>query len=117
MTEASPESKKYLSARLLLVCAVAASVGLPVALVSIAKLALFVFGFMILIWPYLNNAKITYDVPLYLPFNTARAVLAVLAAFTLSLFWTTAETAESVGSIAKYGKLLTILLLPMLLRN
>ena len=52
MTEARLESKKYLSARLLLVCAVSASVGLAVALVSIAKLALFVFGLMILIWPY-----------------------------------------------------------------
>lgn len=117
MTEASLESKKYLNARLLLVCAVAASVGLPVALVSIAKLALFVFGFMILIWPHLKNAKVTGDIHLTLPLNTARAVLVALAAFTLSLFWTTAETAESVGSIAKYGKLLTILLLPMLLRN
>lgn len=117
MTEARLESKKYLSARLLLVCAVSASVGLAVALVSIAKLALFVFGLMILIWPYVNNAKITHDIALRLPINTARAVLAVLAAFSLSLFWTTAQTAESVGSIAKYGKLLTILLLPMLLRN
>ena len=117
MTETSWKPKKYLSSRLLLVCSVAASVGLSMALVSIAKLALFVFGFAILIWPYVSKAKDIDDIRLTLPLNTARAVLAVILAFTLSLFWTTAESAESVGSIAKYGKLLTILLLPMLLRS
>ena len=117
MTEASRESKKYLNARLLLVCTVAASVGLPIALVSIGKLALFVFGLLILIWPYITTSYPAHKVSLFLPLHTARAVLMVLTAFSLSLLWTTAEIAESVGSIAKYGKLLTILMLPMLLRS
>jgi O-antigen ligase len=117
MTDASQEFKKYINLRLLLVCFVAACVGLSMALVSIAKLALFVFGFLILIWPYITNPKTTNKLRLYLPKHTARAVLIALTAFSLSLFWTTAETSESVGSIAKYGKLLMILLLPMLLRN
>ena len=117
MTETSWETKKYLSSRLLLVYSVAASVGLSMALVSIAKLALFVFGLAILIWPHVTSSKLSNETRLTLPLNTARAVLGVLLVFTLSLFWTTAETAESVGSIAKYGKLLTILLLPMLLRS
>ncbi len=117
MTETSWQTKKYLSSRLLLVYTVAASVGLSMAMVSIAKLALFVFGFTILIWPYITSSKVVNETRLSVPLNTARAVLVVLLTFTLSLFWTTAETAESVGSIAKYGKLLTILLLPMLLRS
>ncbi len=117
MTETSWETKKYLSSRLLLVYAVAASVGLSVALVGVAKLALFVFCLAILIWPHVTNSKLSNETCLKLPLNTARAVLGVLLVFTLSLFWTTAGTAESVGSIAKYGKLLTILLLPMLLRS
>jgi O-antigen ligase len=41
----------------------------------------------------------------------------VLTVFSLSLLWTTAEAAEALGSIAKYGKLLAILLLPILLRS
>lgn len=117
MTETSWKNKKYLNSRLLLIYSVVASVGLPMALVSIAKLALFVFGFLILIWPHITKANVAEKTHLNLPLNTARAVLVVLFAFTVSLYWTTAETAESVGSIAKYGKLLTILLLPMLLRS
>lgn len=117
MTEASLESKKYLNARLLLICSVAASVGLSMALVSIAKFALFIFSLLILIWPYIANSDRTSKTSPATPMHTYRAVLAALAAFSLSLFWTTAETTESVGSIAKYGKLLMILLLPMLLRN
>ena len=87
------------------------------ALVSIAKLALFVIGLAILIWPHFTSSRLDNETRLTLPLNTARAVLGALLVFTLSLFWTTAETAESFGSIAKYGKLLTILLLPMLLRS
>ena len=117
MTEASRESKKYLNARLLLVCSVAASVGLPMALVSIGKFALFVFGALILIWPCITKSDRAHKVSLAMPLHTARAVLLVLTAFSLSLLWTTAEIAESVSSIAKYGKLLTILLLPMLFRS
>lgn len=51
------------------------------------------------------------------PHDTARAVLLALTAFGLSLLWTTADTADSLGSVAKYGKLLTILLIPLLLKN
>lgn len=117
MTQTSWQTKKYLSSRQLLVYSAAVSVGLSMALVSIAKLALFVLGLAILIWPHVTSSKLISQTRLTLPLNTARAVLVVLLVFTLSLFWTTAETAESVGSVAKYGKLLTILILPMLLRS
>ena len=117
MTEASRESKNFLNARLLLVCAVAASVSFPVAIVSIAKLALFLSGLWMLIWSERAGSDHTTHAVNGLPLNVSRAVLLVLVTFSLSLLWTTAESAESVGSIAKYGKLLTILLLPMLLRN
>ncbi len=44
-------------------------------------------------------------------------VLVVLAIFSISLLWTTAQTNDSVGSVAKYGKLLTVVLLGCLLRS
>jgi len=117
MTEASLKSKKYVNLRLVLVCAVAASVGLSMALVSIGRLALFVSALLILIWPLLTNALHRYPARPAPPLHTGWAVLMVLTVFSLSLLWTTAETAEALGSIAKYGKLLAILLLPILLRS
>lgn len=117
MTEASLKPKKYVNLRLVLVCTVAASVGLSMALVSIGRLALFVSALLILIWPLLTKAVPRHPALPALPLHTGWVVLMVLTAFSLSLLWTTAEALEALGSIAKYGKLLAILLLPMLLRS
>ena len=73
MTETSWKTKKYLSSRLLLVYSVAASVGLAMALVSIAKLALFVFGLAILIWPHVTSSKLIHQTRLTLPLKIGRA--------------------------------------------
>ena len=111
------EIPKKINARLLLVCAVAATVGLSMAWISIGKLALFVFGSVLLIWQYFIARPIMSQDNTNPPYYTSRAVLVALAAFTLSLLWTTADKADSAGSIAKYGKLLTVLLIPLLLRS
>ena len=117
MTATQPATKNILTARLCIVCAVAASVGLPIALISITKLVLFAAALSLLIKGLFDaragNGKFITRLPLY----TTRAVLIALALFTVSLFWTTAQTAESVGSLAKYGKLLTIILLTCMLRD
>lgn len=117
MTAIQPITKNILTVRFCLVCAVAASVGLSIALISIAKFVLFISALSLLIKGMFNvsagNRRLTPHLPRY----TTRAVLIVLAIFGLSLIWTTAQTGESVGSLAKYGKLLTIVLLACMLKN
>lgn len=113
----SAKVPKKITVRLLLVCAVAISVGLSMALVSIGKLTLFVFGLAFLIHRYFVEPFQKTGGISAAPHHTARAVLAALIAFGVSLLWTSADAADSAGSIAKYGKLLTILLLPLLLKN
>ena len=117
MTASSQNNKKLLSPRLLLVYFVVASVGLSMAWVSIAKFTLFLTGLSVLLWHLSSTSRRSTTSHWKLPENTARAIGIALAAFSLSLFWTTAEAAESLGSINKYGKLLTIVLLPILLRS
>ena len=48
---------------------------------------------------------------------TPLVVLVILASFALSLFWTVAPQADALGSVAKYGKLLMIVLLLALIRD
>lgn len=106
--------KKPLNLRLILVCLAAASVGLPIAIISIAKIFLLLGGTAILLTgkmaPAVEPAKGSLK---YTPI----AILLVLAAFAISLLWTTASTAEAMSSLGKYGKLLMIPLIVALLRN
>ena len=95
-------------------CFAAASVGLPIALVSIAKALLFVAGAAILLTqkPY-PDAEIAHR-------NlkcTALAVVFVLAAFATSLSWTIASETSALASLGKYGKLLLIPLVALLIRT
>ncbi len=104
--------------RLMLAFFVAASVGLSMAWVSIAKFALFIFVLVAMTWRLARRPRFTKDArSSQIPKNTGRAIAVCLLAFSLSLFWTTAQSGESLGSLGKYGKLLTLLLLPMLLRS
>ncbi|MEO7953788.1 MAG: O-antigen ligase family protein [Polaromonas sp.] len=48
---------------------------------------------------------------------TPVVVLATLALFAVSLFWTVAPPADALGSLAKYGKLMVIVLLLALIRD
>ena len=118
MIATSQNHQKKIDLRLMLVLFVAASVGLSMAWVSIAKFSLFIFVLAAMSWR-LTRRPIYFvsNSPLQIPQNTGRAVAVCMLAFSLSLFWTTAQIGESLGSLGKYGKLLTLLLLPMLLRN
>lgn len=49
--------------------------------------------------------------------HTPIAVLIAFFAFALSLFWTVAPPAEALGSLAKYGKLVMIMLMLLLIRD
>jgi len=117
MNQASLNHPTKPDLQLLLVYFVAASVGLSMAWISIGKLVLFVAGTAILLWHRYCLRGQPDQGRWHIPQHTARAISVALLAFGLSLFWTTAQSAESLGSINKYGKLLTILLLPMLLRS
>lgn len=117
MTAIQRTTKNILTVRLCIVCAVAASVGLSIALISIAKFVLFISALSLLIKGMFNVSACNRRLIPHLPGYTTRAVLIVLAIFGLSLLWTTAQTGESVGSLAKYGKLLTIILLACMLKN
>lgn len=117
MTAILRTTKNILTVRLCIVCAVAASVGLSIALISIVKFVLFISALSLLIKGMFNVSVDSKRFIPHLPGYTTRAVLIVLAIFGLSLLWTTAPTSESVGSLAKYGKLLTIILLACMLKN
>lgn len=93
----------------------AASVGLAMAFISIAKLLLFLCVMICLTQSLAStgrkrapNATLTCTTPV---------VLIILAAFALSLTWTVAPPSDAYGSFAKYGKLLVIVMLVLLIRT
>jgi len=88
-------------------------VGLSIAIISIAKLLLLLCAVATLL---LRKGLSRDGVALAQTF-TLPAVLAVLLAFVLSLFWTVAPVQEAAGSLAKYGKLLLILAMMALIRD
>lgn len=81
--------------------------------ISISKFLLIVLGAGILIFA---RRSPTPDRQLQ-GMSTPIAVLLVLLAFALSLFWTVAPQADALGSLVKYGKLLMVLLLVILIRD
>ena len=99
--------------RLVVICLATASIGLSMVAVSFAKLLLVVCGLGVILT--MNRLPATTS-PLK-GLATPVAVLAALFAFTLSLLWTIGPPAEALGSLAKYGKLLMILLIPIIVRN
>lgn len=104
---------KKINLRLAIICLMAASVGLPIAIISLAKLLL--LGCVMAV-PLLaknlpkNGASLTKT-------WTLPAVVAALLAFALSLLWTVAPQEEALGSLAKYGKLVIIVALMALIRE
>lgn len=91
----------------------AASVGLSMAIVSISKLLLVVCGLVVLLFTrhssgFANRLS---------GFRTPHAVLACVFAFAVSLLWTVAPPDDALGSLAKYGKLITIVLMLGLIRS
>lgn len=96
---------KLLNFRLVLVCIAAAAIGLPIAIISIAKLLLLLgaAGF------FLFSRRLIHPLTLHGRLRHTRlAILIAMLAFGLSIFWTTAPLLEALGSFAKYAKLLFI---------
>ena len=104
---------KTFNFRLAVICAAAASVGLSMVVISFAKLLLVICGLGVLLTMHRHPDE---DSPLK-GLATPIAVLTALLAFALSLLWTIGPPAEALGSLAKYGKLLMILLIPIIVRN
>lgn len=107
--------KKTFNFRLLLVCALAASVGLPIGFLSLAKFMLFVGS----IWFLLSNSSrmasstaITTHKPI-----TAILIFTILGLFAASAVWTSGSQTEAVNSLSKYGKLLIIPIFCVLIKN
>ena len=90
----------------------AASVGLSMALISLAKLTLVLFGLFFLLRRKTDPNQ-SFLAGLWMP----RGVLVAVFALALSLFWTAAPLGEALGALAKYGKLLLIPLLIVLIQN
>jgi O-antigen ligase len=105
--------KPTINLRLAVICMAAASVGLSMAIVSISKLLLVVCGLVVLLFTrhssgFANRLS---------GFRTPHAVLACVFAFAVSLLWTVAPPDDALGSLAKYGKLITIVLMLGLIRS
>ena len=92
---------------------VAASMGLSIALISIAKLLLLICALATLVkvrQPVDTGNSATVQA-------TPVMVLVCLLAFSLSLIWTVAPVPDALGSVAKYGKLLVLVLMMVLIRT
>ena len=104
---------KTINFRLAIICMTAASVGLSMVFISLAKLLLVMCGLATLLFA---RRDLTTGHPLS-GRKTPTAVLLALLAFALSLLWTVAPQFEALGALAKYGKLMNIVLLLLLVRN
>jgi len=105
--------KKTINIRLAIVCLASAAVGLSMALISIAKLLLLICGIAALLFWRRTPAADRPLAGLYTPI----AVLVALFAFAISMLWTVAPPDDALGSLAKYGKLILIVLMMILIRD
>lgn len=92
----------------------AASVGLSMVIVSISKLLLIICGLLVLLGPHRSEDGVR---PQLSRLAVTYFVLAAIFAFALSLLWTVAPQGDALGSLAKYGKLITIVLFLALIRD
>lgn len=90
-----------------------AAVGLPMAFVSLAKLLLVVAGLIYLINP-VSGQKTQRT---FFPTMTVIWILLSILAMAVSIAWSSAPSTDTYSSLAKYGKLLLIALLPLLIRS
>jgi len=105
--------KNTINIRLAVICLAAASVGLSMVLISISKLFLLAFGASALIF----SRRFPTPGRRLNGMSTPTVIVLVLGAFALSLFWTVAPQAEALGSLPKYGKLLMVIFLVILIRD
>ncbi|HQS39478.1 MULTISPECIES: O-antigen ligase family protein [unclassified Polaromonas] len=99
--------------RLGLVCLVAASVGLSLAIVSISKVLLVIAVLVVL----LRGGRCATDVAPLQKMWTPRLATFVVFVFAFSLLWTTAPMNSALGAVGKYGKFLVIPALLVLIRT
>ena len=99
--------------RLMVVCFAAGSVGLSMALISISKLLVLICALLV-ITLFRRSSDAAGPFP---GLSTPSVILAVLFTFALSLLWTTAPPDDAFGSIGKYGKLLMLALMVLLIRS
>ncbi len=104
---------KTINFRLAVICLAAASVGLSMAIISISKLLLLICGMATLLFAPRAPDR---GKPLA-GMRTPVAVLVAIFVFALSLLWTVAPQADALGAVAKYGKLLAIVLMMVLIRD
>lgn len=97
----------------MLVCFVALSASLPIAMMSLGKLLLFVVALGYFIEAKLRDAPDNALQNMLSP----RLLVFILGFFALSLFWTHAETETALTALVKHGKLLVIVLLASLIRT
>ena len=105
--------KKTINLRLAIICMAAASVGLSMAIISISKLLLLICGLATLLCaqraPRASKPMAGMRTPV--------AVLVTIFAFSLSFLWTVAPQADALGAAAKYGKLIVIVSMLILIRD
>lgn len=104
---------KKINLRLVIICISAASIGLSMAIISLAKLLLMLCGLACLLWAWKRPARENVLAGMWTPV----AVLLALGALTLSLGWTIVPLDDAAGSVAKYGKLLFLPMLVLLIRD
>ena len=107
--------KITINIRLLLVCALAASVSLPIAFVSLSKVVLFLGTLIVLLGNI--NPTVHSAGPIINKQLTTVLILVTLALFAVSMFWTSGSQAEASNSLSKYGKLLIIPIFCMLIKS
>lgn len=104
---------KMFNFRLGVICIAAASIGLSMVAISFAKLMLVICGLGVMLTASRQPAATSPLKGMASPV----AILIALLAFALSLLWTSGPPAEALGSLAKYGKLLMIVLMLVVIRN
>ncbi|GAB3468075.1 O-antigen ligase family protein [Polaromonas eurypsychrophila] len=91
----------------------AVATGLSVAIMSLAKVVLLIAALLLLLR---GNRASGRDAALH-ELWTPKLVLLIISAFAASLLWTSAPTSEALVAMGKYGKLLVIPALLVLIRT
>ena len=83
-------------------CFTSLATPISTAAASIGKVLMLVFALWFLLWPHKADANRRVELP------SVVLLLVLLAWFTLSLGWTVADLPRAIADIAKYGKLILI---------
>lgn len=101
-----------LNFRLIIVYFSAASLALPIAFISMAKLLLLVCGLMVLLFECRSTERESSLNSMFMPLS----IIIAIAGFAVSLCWTTVTISEALGAFAKHGKLILVPILVSLIK-